>query len=103
MPTCRRNKSCIPQKQPPAKIARSVDALIFSLLLPNIEQLGVLAVALAFELIEGNETWRCRVDAVAQPASVRWSVRKDVAKVTVSMSGAHLGSSSAVAGIHVLD
>jgi hypothetical protein len=29
---------------------------MFSLLVPNIEQLGVVAVALALELIEGNET-----------------------------------------------
>src|SRR6185312_4896584 len=102
MPPCRRNKSCIPQKQPPARIARSVDALMFSLLVPNIEQLGVVAVALALELIEGNETQRCRVDAIAQSASLRWSVRKDMAKVTVSMSGAHLGPSHAVTGISVL-
>src|SRR6185312_16368028 len=103
MPPCRRNKSCIPQKQPPARIARSVDMLTFSLLIPNFEQLAVVTVALALELIEGNETKRCRVDAIAQSASLRWSVRKDMAKVTVSMSGAHLGSCHAVAGVHVLD
>src|SRR5581483_2988464 len=103
MPACRRNKSCIPQKQPPARIARSVDALMFPLLVPNMEQFAVVAVALTLELIEGNETKRCRVDAIAQSASLRWSVRKDMARVTVSMSGAHLVSSNAVAGIHVLD
>jgi len=43
------------------------------------EQLPVLAVAFALQLVERNEAERVRVDAIAQPAFVTGTIVENVA------------------------
>src|SRR5262245_924350 len=93
----------MPQKQPPARIARSVDAVMSLLLVLTLEQLTVDAIALALELIQGNETQRGGIDAVAQAARLAWAIGEDMAEVAVPMTGANLGPNHPEAAVRVLD
>src|ERR1700678_1524359 len=99
-PGCLRIRSCMPQKQPPARIACSCVAmrLLLSLIL---KYFAIFAVACSFEFVERDETERRRVDAVAQPALVARAVIKQVAKMAVGVRRAHFGANHAVRGVGV--
>ena len=57
-----------------------------------LEELAVVAVALALEVVAVDEAQRRRVDAVAQAAAVARAVVEHVAQVAVAVRGAHLGA-----------
>src|SRR5215831_19270072 len=92
----------MPQKQPPASTARSVEVIRLLLHL-SIEQLAVAAVPLVFELIQRDEAQRRGIDAVAQAACFARAVRKDMAQMAIAMAGANFRPNHAVGGVFVLD
>src|SRR6187402_2381702 len=61
--------------------------------------MDVLAVAFLLEIGDGNETQRCRVDAIAQATLVTGAVREDVAQVAVTVRRTHFGADHAVGDI----
>src|SRR5262249_38063318 len=67
------------------------------------EELRVLAVPLALQLVAVDESQGGRVHAVYQPALVARPVREAVAKVTVAVLGADLGPCHAARDVNVLD
>src|SRR5208283_353035 len=86
----------MPQKQPPARTARSCDVVMYLLLFLLGKEFAILAVALAFEFVQGNEAQRCRVDAVAQAAGVLRAIVKHVTQMAVAMARPHFGAGHAV-------
>src|SRR5689334_3678955 len=82
-------RSCTPQKQPPARTARSS-------LMDVLHLVQVSAVARCFHVVAMDEAERCRVDAVAQSTAVPRTVGKHVAEVAVAVRGPDLGAHHAV-------
>src|SRR5215475_11122565 len=85
-------RSCTPQKQPPARMARSSVIGILHLVQVSPITLGLHVVAM-------DEPQRGRVDAIAQSAAVAWSVGKYVPEMAVAVRRAHLGARHAVRGV----
>src|SRR3954451_12718474 len=75
-------RSWTPQKQPPARTARSS-------VMCDLHLVQVASVALGLHIVSMNEPQRGRIDAIAQSAAVRRAVRKHVAEVAVGMCRAH--------------
>src|SRR5262245_2292034 len=85
-------RSCTPQKQPPARMARSSVIVILHLVQVSPITLGLHVVAM-------DEPQRGRVDAIAQSAAVAWSVGKYVPEMAVAVHRSHLGARHAVRGV----
>src|SRR5262245_13083788 len=78
-------RSCAPQKQPPARTARSSFMGV-----PYLVQIG--SIPLGLHLAAGNEAQRRGIDAVAQSAAVLGAVGKDMTQMAVAVRRAHLGA-----------
>src|SRR5688572_1888781 len=76
-------RSCTPQKQPPARTARS-------LFMATVHLAKVGNIALGLHVVTMNEAHCRRVDAIAQPAMVARTIVKYVTQVAVAVCGAHL-------------
>src|SRR5512134_2301922 len=84
--------SCTPQKQPPARTARSSVIGILHLV-------QVSPITLGRHIVAMDEPQRGRVDAIAQAAAVARSVWKYVPEMAVAVRRAHLGARHAVRGV----
>src|SRR6185312_847684 len=93
----------MPQKQPPARMARSVAEAMVLFLPVECEQLAVFAVAFLLEIVEMDEAQRGRIDAIAQAAFGAWAIGKEMSEMAVAIAGANLGPDHAVAGVAVFD
>src|SRR3990167_3828028 len=78
MPGCLRIRSCMPQKHPPARIAR----WCMSGLLDLIE---IFAISFALHLVARNEAKRRGVNAVAQTSAIGGTVREYMTEMTVGV------------------
>src|SRR5262249_32253830 len=85
-------RSCTPQKQPPARMARSSIIEILHLV-------QVSPITLGLHIIAMDEPQRGRVDAIAQSAAVARPVGKYVPEMAVAVSRAHLGARHAVRSV----
>src|SRR5262245_53555047 len=93
-------RSCAPQKQPPARTARSSFMAARSSFMAVLHLVQVTRVTLGLHVVAGNEAQRRGVDAVAQAAAVLGAVGKDMTQMAVAMRRAHLGA--AFPGIRAL-
>src|SRR5262247_445835 len=82
-------RSCTPQKQPPARMARSSVIGILHLV-------EVSPITLGLHIVAMDEPQRGRVDAIAQSAVVARPVGKYVPEMAVAVRRAHLGARHAV-------
>src|SRR5215813_12289094 len=85
-------RSCTPQKQPPARMARSSVIGILHLV-------QISPITLGLHIVAMDEPQRGRVDAIAQSAAVAWPVGKYVSEMAVAVRRAHLGARHAVRGV----
>src|SRR5262245_20019073 len=85
-------RSCTPQKQPPARTARSSVIGILHLV-------QVSPITLGLHIVAMDEPQRGRVDAIAQSPAVAWPVGKHVPEMAVAVRRAHLGARHAVRGV----
>src|ERR1051325_1323011 len=83
-------RSCTPQKQPPARTARS------SVMGDILHLVQVSPVTFGFHIVPMDESQRGRVDAIAQSAAVLRTVGKHVPEMAVAMGRTHLGADHAV-------
>src|SRR5882762_7148133 len=77
-------RSCTPQKQPPARTARSSFMDVLHLI-------QVVRITLGLHVVAMDEPQRGRVDAIAQSAAVPRPVGKHVAEMAVAVRRAYLG------------
>src|SRR5690242_2503305 len=91
----------MPQKQPPARIAFSVELPILLLTFLWSEPPTALAITFAFEFIEWDNPKRCRVDAIAQPAHRARTIIKNMAKMAIAMCGSDLRPLHSMSGVLV--
>src|SRR5262245_5358576 len=103
--TAREDSASGPLTRRPARRARASArvsiATTVGLRLHFLEERAVLAVPLLFELRDGNESERGRVDAVAQTGRAR-TIRKQMPEMRIRAGRAHFYSPHAVRGIAVL-
>src|SRR5262245_63917064 len=85
-------RSCAPQKQPPARTARSSFMAARSSLMAVLHLAQVTRITLGLHVVAGNEAQRRGVDAVAQSAAVLGAVGKDMTQMAVAVRRAHLGA-----------
>src|SRR5215468_11326470 len=85
-------RSCTPQKQPPARMARSSVIVILHLV-------QVSPITLGLHIIAMDEPQRGRIDAIAQSAAVARPVGKDVPEMAVTVRRPHLGARHAMRGV----
>src|SRR5262249_34830252 len=95
-PDCKIHRR-LPRKACPRRVT---DCLFLHL---SIEQLSIGAVALALELIKGNESQGGGVDAIAQSAFLARAVWEDMTEMAVAMTGANLSPNHVMAGVSLLD
>src|SRR5262249_61703586 len=84
-------RSCTPQKQPPASMARSSVIGILHLV-------QVSPITLGLHIDAMDEPQRGRVDPIAQSAAVARPVGKYVPEMALAVRRAHLGARHAVRG-----
>src|SRR5262245_61605228 len=85
-------RSCTPQKQPPARMARSSVIGILHLV-------QISPITLGLHIIAMDEPQRGRIDAIAQSAAVARPVGKYVPEMAVTVRRAHLGARHAVRSV----
>src|SRR5262245_63225952 len=85
-------RSCTPQKQPPARTARSSVIGILHLV-------QVSPISLGLHIIAMDKPQRGRVDAIAQPTAILGSVGKYVTEMAVRVRRAHFSADHAVRAV----
>src|SRR5918999_6146 len=84
--------SCTPQKQPPARMARS-------LVIGILHLVQVSPITLGLHIVAMDEPQRGRVDAITQSAAVARPIGKYVPEMAVAVCRPHLGARHAVRGV----